>query len=225
MLYITLVLYRYVMENPSNLLYCIALLPTYFIVIWYMKTWHSLKVYRKVIDSIIICSSIKLLTFTIFLSLTSNLQLLYNYPLRHLETFLLQAFIVGLYVYLLESVNKYFIMQDEIIKSEKIKKIVSDIAASVAHEIRNPLTAVRGFIQLMGSDKLTQDRREFYQKISLEELDRAQLIISDYLSLAKPDPDHIEKIDINAEIKYVSNILWTYANYKKRADTRGFIGK
>jgi two-component system sporulation sensor kinase B len=92
-------------------------------------------------------------------------------------------------------------------------KIVSDIAASVAHEIRNPLTSVRGFIQLLGNDELLPQRREYYQKISLEELDRAQNIITDYLSLAKTDPEHIDHIHLKDEVEYVSNILLTYANY------------
>jgi two-component system sporulation sensor kinase B len=103
-------------------------------------------------------------------------------------------------------------MQEEVINSEKMK-IVSDIAASVAHEIRNPLTAVRGFIQLLGSEALDKDKKNYYQQICLEELDRAQLIITDYLSLAKPDPEMIESINVNDEINYLSNVLLTYANY------------
>ncbi|WP_396135410.1 histidine kinase dimerization/phospho-acceptor domain-containing protein [Bacillus sp. 3255] len=51
------------------------------------------------------------------------------------------------------------------------------MAASVAHEIRNPLTTVRGFVQLMGAPNIDPEKRQFYQRISLEELDRAQSII------------------------------------------------
>jgi two-component system sporulation sensor kinase B len=103
-------------------------------------------------------------------------------------------------------------MQEEVIKSEKII-IVSEMAAAVAHEIRNPLTVVRGFIQLLGTEELDKDKKNYYQKICLEELDRAQLIISDYLSLAKPDPEIIESINVNDEISYLSNVLLTFANY------------
>jgi two-component system sporulation sensor kinase B len=155
---------------------------------------------------------IKLITFTVFLSLTQELERLFYKPLGTLQTYLLQGLIVGLCVYLIEFLNRYFHMQEEVMKSEKTK-MVSEMAASVAHEIRNPLTTVRGFIQLFGADELDKEKKAFYQKICLEELDRAQLIITDYLSLAKPDPEIIENININDEISYLSNVLLTYANY------------
>jgi len=118
-----------------------------------------------------------------------------------------------LYVLLFERLRSVLYIQQEVINSEKIK-IVSDIAASVAHEIRNPLTSVRGFIQLLGEERLDEGKRGFYEKICLEELDRAQLIISDYLTLAKPGLETNEPIEIGAEIGYIRNILLSYANYQ-----------
>jgi two-component system sporulation sensor kinase B len=47
----------------------------------------------------------------------------------------------------------------------------------------------------------------------LEELDRAQHIITDYLTLAKPDPEVIEQINVHEEIRYVANVLKSYANF------------
>ncbi|MDD9268079.1 ATP-binding protein [Paenibacillus sp. GCM10023248] len=87
------------------------------------------------------------------------------------------------------------------------------MAASVAHEIRNPLTTVRGFVQLMGAPNIDPEKRQFYQRISLEELDRAQSIINDYLAVAKPEPEKDELILINEEVHYVSQVLLTLANY------------
>ena len=54
----------------------------------------------------------------------------------------------------------------------------------MAHEVRNPLTVVRGFIQLLES---TEDvKNKDYMRLVLAELDRAEQIISDYLNLARP---------------------------------------
>jgi two-component system sporulation sensor kinase B len=133
-------------------------------------------------------------------------------PTATLETYLLQGIIVGFCVYLIEFLNNHFHLQEEIAKSEKIM-IVSEMAAAVAHEIRNPLTVIRGFIQLLGAEGVDKERKKYYQKITLEELDRAQLIITDYLSLAKPDPETIETINVNDEMTYLTNILSTYSNY------------
>jgi two-component system sporulation sensor kinase B len=78
------------------------------------------------------------------------------------------------------------------------------MAASVAHEIRNPLTAVRGFIQMLSVNGLTEEKRRFYSQICREELDRAQKIISDYLSLAKPEQEKLDVIEIKDEFEYIT---------------------
>jgi two-component system sporulation sensor kinase B len=212
LLYLTAIFYRDLLESPNNLLYAVSLLSSFALVLFFQKGYGSLKLYQKILVSIVVCTLIKLITFTVFLSLTQELERLFYKPLGTLQTYLLQGLIVGLCVYLIEFLNRYFHMQEEVMKSEKTK-MVSEMAASVAHEIRNPLTTVRGFIQLFGADELDKEKKAFYQKICLEELDRAQLIITDYLSLAKPDPEIIENININDEISYLSNVLLTYANY------------
>jgi two-component system sporulation sensor kinase B len=211
LLYLTLILYRYFSGASYELFYAISILPSFVLVIFFRR-YSFLKLYQKIITSVIFCTGIKLITFTMYLTLTQQIEIFFKRPIATLETYLLQGLIVGLCVYLIEFLNKHFHMQEEVYKSEKIK-IVSEMAASVAHEIRNPLTAVRGFIQLFGNEHLDKEKKDFYQKICLEELDRAQLIITDYLSLAKPDPEIIEEININDEISYLSNVLVTYANY------------
>ncbi|RCW48084.1 two-component system sporulation sensor kinase B [Paenibacillus prosopidis] len=212
LLYLTVLLCRHFLGSPNEFIYIAALLPSFVLFVFVYKVYSSLKLTYKIIVSVILCSLIKLITFTIYLSWTGRTELLFDKPLATLETYVLQGIIVGLCVYVIEFLNKYFHMQEEVIKSEKMK-IVGDMAASVAHEIRNPLTTVRGFIELLGTAYLDKEKKDFYKRICFEELDRAQLIITDYLSLAKPDPEVIEKININDEISYLSNVLLTYANY------------
>ncbi|MDF2678990.1 MAG: histidine kinase [Brevibacillus sp.] len=211
-LYVTVASFRFAMESPYPLIYLVSVIPSFAFVLFLQRGYHARKLYQKILMAILLCTSIKLIIFSVYLSLTNQLEMLFNQPITTLETYLLQALIIGVCVYLIEFLNRYYHMQEEMIRSEK-SKIVSEMAAAVAHEIRNPLTTVRGFIQLFGTDDLDKQKREFYQKICLEELDRAQLIITDYLSLAKPDPEIIETITINDEINYLSNVLLTYANY------------
>ncbi|OXM84203.1 sensor histidine kinase [Paenibacillus rigui] len=212
LLYAVLVFIRYMGDNPNNLLYAVSLIPSIVVMGLAARTYTSLNLSQKIIYAALLCTLIKLLIFVCYFFSIGQLPLLFSNSVDTLWTFLLQGVIVALYVYLIEFLNRHFQMQEEIIKSEKIK-IVSEMAASVAHEIRNPLTSVRGFIQLLGESNLSEEKKRFYQSICLEELDRAQLIITDYLSLAKPEPEMIEKMNLHEEIAYLTNVLSTYANY------------
>jgi PAS domain S-box-containing protein len=61
--------------------------------------------------------------------------------------------------------------------------LIGEVAAGIAHEIRNPLTTVKGYLQLfMGKKKIPS---EDHLTIMIEELDRANAIITEFLSLAK----------------------------------------
>jgi signal transduction histidine kinase len=84
--------------------------------------------------------------------------------------------------------------------SEKMETI-SALAASVAHEVRNPLQVTRGFLQLT-ADK-ADDRGKYYMKLAIEELDRASGIISDFLTFAKPQVDEISKLNVQNELKQI----------------------
>ncbi|WP_245203618.1 ATP-binding protein [Ammoniphilus resinae] len=212
LLFITLGLYRFILGNPNNLFYILAVLPSLFMVLYTSKKYSTLRLYQKTIVSVVLCTMMKLMTFTFYFIMIQNLEILAESLTGSLQTYVTQAIIIGVFVYFMETLNKYFHLQDEVYKSERIKT-VSEMAASVAHEIRNPLTTVKGFIQLLGEPDIDKEKREYYQKICLEELNRAELIITDYLSIAKPDPEVIENINVNEEISYLSSVLQTYANY------------
>ena len=80
-----------------------------------------------------------------------------------------------------------------LIKTDKLQ-MVSHLAASISHEVRNPLTASRGFIQMLSHD-IPEETRKRYTEIAIQELDRATEVINDYLTFAKPGFGPTEKID------------------------------
>lgn len=90
--------------------------------------------------------------------------------------------------------------------------LVGQMAAGITHEIRNPMAVVRGFLQLM-REKSSDDLDSYYQ-IVLEELDRANSIINDFLSLAQSRISDKEKVRLHRIIEEVSPLLWADANLR-----------
>lgn len=113
------------------------------------------------------------------------------------------------HVYLREFLFENAEIRVQMQKSEKLN-MVSELAASVAHEVRNPLTVVRGFIQLIENQESGTNRE--YMKLVLTELDRAENIISDYLNLARPQIEEKKIINMTEQLNEVTTLMSTYAS-------------
>jgi two-component system sporulation sensor kinase A len=87
-------------------------------------------------------------------------------------------------------------------KSEKLA-LLGQMAAGIAHEIRNPLTSIKGFIQLLK----TNTRKEEYFDIVLSELDRINEIVGEFLVLAKPTAAVYMTQDIKILLKEVITLF------------------
>jgi PAS domain S-box-containing protein len=87
-------------------------------------------------------------------------------------------------------------------KSEKLS-LVGELAAGVAHEIRNPLTSIKGFIQLFQQGI----RKEEYFHVILKEFNRIEDIIKEFLSLAKPQEIQLKPVYIPSLLKEVETLL------------------
>jgi two-component system, sporulation sensor kinase B len=110
-----------------------------------------------------------------------------------------------------EMVYHNIALRKRMIRAEKMEA-VSHLAASISHEIRNPLTAARGFMQLLEQHHLSPEKRRQYARIAIEELDRAEAIITDYLTFAKPAPETVEKLNVKTEIERVIDFIRPLAN-------------
>ncbi|WP_421383755.1 ATP-binding protein [Bacillus salacetis] len=100
---------------------------------------------------------------------------------------------------------------EEMVYLDKLN-MVGQMAASIAHEIRNPLSTVRGFIQHLSEDTKDEQFKRFSPLI-LEELDRTNKIITDYLSISKPEKFHLAEINLTKVIQSSVDLLRPYAAY------------
>ncbi len=72
---------------------------------------------------------------------------------------------------------------------------IETLSASIAHEIRNPVTAAKSLVQQMGEDPVSSDNME-YARVALEELDRVERSISHLLKYARDEDFRFEAVDL-----------------------------
>lgn len=84
---------------------------------------------------------------------------------------------------------------------------VGRLAASIAHEIRNPLAAMRGSIQMLRAELKDESDHSQLMEIILRESDRLNKIVSDYLNYARPRPAEMNDVDVCALIRETLKLL------------------
>jgi two-component system sensor histidine kinase PilS (NtrC family) len=84
---------------------------------------------------------------------------------------------------------------------------VGRLAASIAHEIRNPLAAMRGSIQMLRSEMEGDTEQAQLMEIILRESDRLNKIVADYLNYARPRPVELKNVDISALVADTFKLL------------------
>lgn len=98
--------------------------------------------------------------------------------------------------------------EEFLLQSEKLS-IVGELAAGVAHEIRNPLTTIKGFVQLF---KREDTNSIVFTDLLLSELERIENITSGLLSLGKPQAVQMNRSDLGELIENTLELLSPQAN-------------
>lgn len=89
-------------------------------------------------------------------------------------------------------------------KSEKLA-VVGQLAAAIAHEIKNPLTAMKGFMQLLKT--MENEKNHHYINIVSSEINRIESITNEFMAIAKPQAVKIQPNDISMLMNQVVMLL------------------
>lgn len=107
-------------------------------------------------------------------------------------------------------IKKQQLYYEELQKSERLKT-TGQLAAAVAHEIRNPLTVVKGFLQFYENENSFRKEDKSNFSLMINELNTAEHVISQLLNTSKPDiGQKMETIDVRKGLQSVTDLLMSY---------------
>lgn len=115
----------------------------------------------------------------------------------------------GLSITTLRDITENVLIEEQLRKSSTLN-VIGELAAGIAHEIRNPMTALKGFIQLLENNKDAMEN-EMYFSVIKTELSRIETIINEFLLLAKPQAVQFIKTDLTKIMNETLDLLHAQA--------------
>ncbi|WP_163102824.1 sensor histidine kinase [Peribacillus alkalitolerans] len=162
---------------------------------------------KRIYSSVIIAVTISILTAAMLIPVIS-IREMFDAVFAYLVVPPIGIWLIS---YFIEFVIRNQSMHKQLIRAEKLQAI-EQMGAAISHEIRNPLTAALGFVQLLLEDHHGKAKKNEYLRIVKEELESAESVIQDYLSFSKPSLERLENINIKTEIKKIISVLQPMAN-------------
>lgn len=84
--------------------------------------------------------------------------------------------------------------------------LIGQMAAGISHEIRNPMTTVRGFLQLLSTKNEIEPFHNYFT-LMIDEIDRANSIITEFLSMGNTRTTNLQELNLNSIIHEISPLL------------------
>jgi two-component system sensor histidine kinase HydH len=109
-------------------------------------------------------------------------------------------------VLLLRDLREIRTLQEKVARGERLASL-GRLAAGMAHEIRNPLSAIRGFAQYFRKRFSGQAEEEGYADVMVREVDRMNRVITDLLDFAGPKPLHREPCPLGEIVTHALHLL------------------
>ncbi|EMT51020.1 MULTISPECIES: PAS domain-containing sensor histidine kinase [Brevibacillus] len=114
--------------------------------------------------------------------------------------------------FLFKDITNLRSFEQKIERNERLA-MIGQIAAGTAHEIRNPLTSIKGFLQmfLQSFSENGMDRERTYTEIMLTEINRINSLVSEFLLLSKPRDVQYAIVDLNTVFEEILPIVESQA--------------
>jgi len=109
-------------------------------------------------------------------------------------------------VLLLRDLREIRDLQERVRRSERLASL-GRLAAGVAHEIRNPLSSIRGFAQFFQNRFKGQEKEQEYAAVMVREVDRLNRVITELLDFARPKEPHRESHNLQEILEQTLKVL------------------
>ncbi|MFH1137114.1 MAG: ATP-binding protein [Pseudomonadota bacterium] len=109
-------------------------------------------------------------------------------------------------VFILRDLRQIRELEGQVRQSEKLAA-VGRLAAGIAHEIRNPLSSMRGLANFLGRNLDESSREAEYLKVMIEEIDRVNKVITGLLDFARPQKPDLAPVDLNKTARHTTDLI------------------
>lgn len=109
-------------------------------------------------------------------------------------------------VYILRDLRQIRDLENQVRQSEKLAA-VGGLAAGVAHEVRNPLSSMRGLANFLTRSLDEKSREAEYLRVMIEEIDRINRVITGLLDFARPRTPELAPVDFNEVARHTSDLV------------------
>jgi two-component system sensor histidine kinase PilS (NtrC family) len=110
-------------------------------------------------------------------------------------------------------------LEEEMRRNERLAGL-AEMAAGIAHELRNPLASLSGVMQILRTELAPKGEHRKLMEIALREMDRLDTIIAAFLTSTRPMELHLARCNIVAILDETVKLLYTHVDYQPSISVR-----
>ncbi|GAB6181392.1 hypothetical protein JCM14036_27110 [Desulfotomaculum defluvii] len=112
---------------------------------------------------------------------------------------------IELIIAFVQDITEKKILEEQMVRLDRLN-LIGEMAAGISHEVRNPMTTVRGFLQMLQGKEHCSLYKDYFD-LMIQELDRANSIINEFLSIGRNKPSNLEKQNLNLIVKSLEPLI------------------
>ncbi|MCX6179400.1 MAG: ATP-binding protein [Chlorobiales bacterium] len=102
--------------------------------------------------------------------------------------------------------EQIIVIEEQLRRAEKLSTL-GEMAAMLAHEIRNPLGSIRGTAEILKDDYPPDDPKHEFIEIQIKETERLNRVVEDFLNMARPQPSDMKPCPVHEELETIVTLV------------------